>query len=194
LLGAAVATAFAAIALRDRELNAVATIGAATAAVAYVVAVICFLAAGAWPTPEFPDDIKENGVQVQEAQAAQPSTVKSGYLQVLTAYTARETAPIKNLTIAGSVAGGLAVTATCVAAIAALFPPSQVADLYVLDSKQQQLIEDACPRITSPFEARVTFLASTKVRVEVSGDTCGTAESMQFLLPSDEEILLAGPS
>jgi hypothetical protein len=181
LLSAAAAAALTGLLLHPPALNGGVLDLVVLAAVSYVLAVLLLLSASVWPSPRIANQNKPMLIDIEQGD---------GYAEQMVSYCTREARPLRNLTIAGSVFGAMAVLATAGAAVFSLAPDSRMVEIRILDSAQQSGLQSVCPNVGAQFIAKVRDQNDGQLRVTVRKAACGPAERT-FILPKREDAFIS---
>lgn len=174
-LGAAAAVSLWGLSNNSDRLDGAARFFAFVASVSYVAAVVAFLAASVWRSPE-----------------AESSTT-TDFSESTRAYVVKEARPVRRLVHAGAYAAGTAVISTAVCSFMILGDPDpRHVQISVPDPQQQRALARLCPGLPDPFDASVVDNGSGEVRVKVQGRTCGKSKGTTFILQAGTFAQLEG--
>jgi hypothetical protein len=170
LLSAAAAAALTGLLLRGpNEQDLRLTILIWSAAGSYVLAVLLLLGAGVWPSPPSPP----TGAGGSSDTSTQATEEENDYLSELTDYCQNEAKSLRRLTIAGSIAGAVAVVATALAAGVLLMPHDQPATVQVTDSSQRSALATLCPKLRLPMSGTILWIENDRLSVTLPAGECG---------------------
>lgn len=145
---------------------------AGVAAVSYVLAVVAFLIASVLPTPKPNPNAKGSLADQVEALAH------------------KETKPIKYLVLAGAGLGTLAITATTLGSFLVLLKPvHSSATVSFVGREFWSSVAMLCPRLTQPFEARLTEERSGYLRLRITDDKCDP-QNPELVVPRTDIVVL----
>jgi hypothetical protein len=170
LLSAAAAAALTGLLLRGpNEQDPRLTILILSAAVSYVLAVVLLLSAGVWPSPPSPP----TGAGGRSDTSTQTAEEQNDYVSELTDYCKDEAKTLRHLTIAGSIAGAVAVVVTALAALVSLMPRDQPATVQVTESSQRSALAILCPKVRLPMSGTILWIGNDRLSVTLPAGVCG---------------------
>lgn len=149
------------------------------AGLGFFAAVLLLLRAGVHPSPTDGPSSEAN-----RSQALKWGYTTLGFAELVEVYCRRDSRPVRNLTIAGSWVGALAVLLTVLTGVLISLSPSYDARLDIVDENVKVAFVRLCPAAEFPLGVRVDNVTAEFTYVTIPGDSCNGAESSRMSLPS----------
>lgn len=172
LLSAAAAATVAALLFHPGPGSQTLRLWSFTAAVGYIAAVVAYLCASVWPSPN--EDLETEDLA-----------------EAIWDYCLNEARPIKRLALGGTLAAVVAIVATGGAIYVSVQPDVRnegQATVAIVSSRANAALAGLCPGLTTPFDARVEGVDSERLRVELPAAACGS-NGVALVLRRDDVVL-----
>jgi hypothetical protein len=173
LLSAAAAATVVGLTLRDTPSNGGLKQSAMLAAISYVIAVLAYLVAGVLPSPKRDEGTVTLAEDIWD-------------------YCVDEARPIKWAVRIGTAAAALAIIATGIILVIAAEDSSAEQRTAVVSFTQPSVsaaLQQICPALKQPVDAKVSFPDSGHVQISVPGGTCGPTRA-DLLVKRDDVVIV----
>jgi hypothetical protein len=144
---------------------------AISAAVGYVVAVVAFLAASVWRSPETDRETLSLAEEIWD-------------------YCVEEAKPIKRAVWIGSVFATIAIIATALtfASLLAGYQRSQNANVVVVGEQELAGVQALCPQIPKVIPVSLRVVSTDRILLRIPADFCGESPA-EIEMPKDQVLI-----